>query len=767
MNSKYKKNYFPALFSICVIAIVYYIFSYSEGLVHSDTASKVLFANLQHEQHELFPEGYCYSTGVFTFGTETIIYLLMFFIKDWVLCREVAQLIQFILLIVAFFLFFMPVDVSKKNFNKYVGGMLCTILISFPICDDIFSQFLYEAAYIKNVILFLMIFVCVKKILNDEKSTGKWLWFIILAFFSVITNFGIRNVMLIEVPLLLSVFLCSFNFSSKKFEMSFKEKAIIGVSGFGTLAGFCVYKIITNIVGWGNQTEMFQFDNVKNISKNTVKLFKNILQTYGVGADNSFPLISLKGISISFNFLYMICSIFIIPIFWLFYYKKINNKCWKIFVIYSWISNLFLLYLLVVTSVSAGGGRYLYTLYVNNLILMVGFFIYKIENHKMLGKFAIIYLIFYSLLVHGSYIQISETDVNAKEASNEELINYLKENELNFGYASFWNSYKYTMLTNGEINIVAYRGEPSTPYYWLTSKRWYNPANHEGRTFLLINNKSEEKIQEKFYQKAEQVNYVGDYTVLIFEKNIFECPELMYNDLQEGSKRDIPSSDLFTAGNAYYGEDGNIVIKKDGSQFGPYLELGSGNYQVSVKGDHLSNAEFEVKKGADHIYEDVNIEKKTDKEVIYTFTLDSFYTDIELITSNPGKVPVEVKKMTIECRDRFTDEYYPYQCYCTGNAYYEEGNIVLDSGGEQYGPYESLEAGEYSVKITGENINLAEVIVTSNISEKIPTENLVSDNDIVEFSFKLNEPAEEIEYHIYNKQTEKVKVARLNVRKRK
>lgn len=764
MRDKMKKVWLPILFILSVIAVIYYIFAYSAGQMHSDTASKVLFASQQHLKHQYFPDGFCYSTGVFVFGIENIIYLLMFFIKDWMLCREVAQLVQTILLILSMFLFFYFVSKEKKD--ACIGGMISTVLFILPLSKVVYDLYYYQAVYSKNVVLLLLTFAVVGKIIFSDKSRKQWIWFVLLAVVTILNNFGIRNVMVVEFPLIVAVLICGFDFSEKKFKLLFKEKLIIGISGIGTITGFFIYQMITRYVGWNNQTEIAGFVSPEVAIQHVGHVFKVLFQIYGVGGKAA--LISLTGITLPFKMLYMIISVAIVPIFWLFAFKKIENKCWKIVVCYSWISNLCMTYLFIATS--AGGAEeqhHFLTVYVNNTILLAGFLLYMWKNSSLVAKRCLaVCVIFYVLLVNVAYINESNPAMEKQENADEEMIQYLKDNDLDFGYATFWNAYKYTMLSNGEIQILGYSEQPNTPYYWLTSKDWYKPDYHEGRTFILVNHDApEQEIDEKYYQTAERVDRVGKYTILIYPQNILLYTELMYDTLQEGSVRDIAMKDLGYSGNSYQ-YDNNIVLKNGGMQYGPYLNLDSGTYQVCVEGKNLKNAEVEVSLNPSHDRKNVEIQEQADDKVVYQFSLEKTASDVEFLTFNSSEGEVEIDKMTIECLKNTSEAYFPLQLKCTGNAYYDGGNLILGENGEEYGPYDDLEAGSYEVKISGENLDLAEFSVTAEAGDQnIAIEHIEINENMVVYTFKLDEQAEGMEYHIYNNQNEEVVIKRLSVAK--
>ena len=140
---------------------------------------------------------------------------------------------------------------------------------------------------------------------------------------------------------------------------------------------------------------------------------------------------------------------------------------------------------------------------------------------------------------------------------NEGLISFLEENDLHYGYASFWNASVNTVLSNGEVEVLPLWDytvsdgsrkpyNPSDYRQWLNNLDHYDPAAHPGKSFVLLKNFAEgdekkrqewiekhgddpdqpwvddtppEDVREEFYSlNPEKLTY-GDYTILVFEDN--------------------------------------------------------------------------------------------------------------------------------------------------------------------------------------------------------------------------------------------------------
>lgn len=75
------------------------------------------------------------------------------------------------------------------------------------------------------------------------------------------------------------------------------------------------------------------------------------------------------------------------------------------------------------------------------------------------------------------------------------MINFLDSQGLKYGYSTFWNAGKHSVLSGQRIRIrqiITANGLP-IPMRKLSSNRWYNPEAWQGPTFLLLS--TEEKAQ--------------------------------------------------------------------------------------------------------------------------------------------------------------------------------------------------------------------------------------------------------------------------------
>ena len=186
--------------------------------------------------------------------------------------------------------------------------------------------------------------------------------------------------------------------------------------------------------------------------------------------------------------------------------------------------------------------RYYLTIYFNNLLLfgLVGKWILD-DKYEVLKAVPVIGILILTVCIHGIYIYSVpdewKQDINLFDPEvNRQFYEFLLANDLTYGYATFWNAYPITVLSNEEVFVVAHdAGKPTVPFYfnanvtddyryYAVSEDYYDPELHTGRCFVLV--LTGETIPEQYYQLAEQTLTYEGFTILIYGKNINEYPEL-------------------------------------------------------------------------------------------------------------------------------------------------------------------------------------------------------------------------------------------------
>ena len=177
-----------------------------------------------------------------------------------------------------------------------------------------------------------------------------------------------------------------------------------------------------------------------------------------------------------------------------------------------------------------------------------------------------------------------------------ELVDFLRANKLQYGYASFWNAGKFTVLSNHEVRVrqVMFEGGLPMPMRKLSSDRWYWPSTWRGPTFLMVT--QAELALLDLPRLAEQLGQPrtlrhAEVTILVYPGNL---AVLKGWDLSVSKPMHFPASGLSPHNAGSFDPAAGALVAEAGAQgtlhFGPYIEVGRGRYVVS----------FDLETGAGH-----------------------------------------------------------------------------------------------------------------------------------------------------------------------
>ena len=108
-------------------------------------------------------------------------------------------------------------------------------------------------------------------------------------------------------------------------------------------------------------------------------------------------------------------------------------------------------------------------------------------------------------------------------ADQRSLTDFLYDNGLSYGYATYWNAANNTCLSNGRVeinNINIY--DRVAPYYWLNSADRYS-AN-QGRSFLMLTEDENQSFISSYsyseFGEPEEILNFNDFTIYVYSYNI-------------------------------------------------------------------------------------------------------------------------------------------------------------------------------------------------------------------------------------------------------
>ena len=134
-------------------------------------------------------------------------------------------------------------------------------------------------------------------------------------------------------------------------------------------------------------------------------------------------------------------------------------------------------------------------------------------------------IVVFLLALGGTWRNISPAGWQETAQARAEVVATLESRGLVYGYAPYWHSHVYTVLSKGAVRIrpidLDWRGIGLC--LWLSSDRWYEKGYAGGRVFFLV---PDEKLDnwktgsEKLsLPKPAETFPLGSYTVFVFSEN--------------------------------------------------------------------------------------------------------------------------------------------------------------------------------------------------------------------------------------------------------
>ena len=496
-------KYGEGLLFACMIALFIsvcgIIFMFTKAFFHSDSAFYVQLAVEQMKSGKLFPDGMCYSTVLFVRSPNLILIPILAVIKDWMLAREIMVIVMWVMLILAVMYCFLP----AKNRNMAAAVIACMLLMNpyqtADVANETTDMLFFQGAYITiffDIVLALGIMHRIILLDKKDKTAYKAALMALLAVVLFLPLLGsVRQDMILTLPLAAAILIFYFLENDQRVSRVLKCRrclASVALILVVVVAGFVCYHRLA-MMYWRDSKGMYlTMDKYSGLWYSIGQFVNNITMIYGNVEGAVF--LSFPGLSKFVNYFVALVVIFIIPTVALIRYNKHKNAFTRFLILYTWVSNLVVIGVFVACNQWAP--RYLLSVYLDDILLFaVVFSEYMKKRERLTAVLAGLVIVMYCAFCHvyfwGHYKDKIGTD------PSRELISFLQENDLHYGYASFWNASVNTVLSNGDVQVLPLwdhdgktgSREPYNPSDfrdWLNNRNWYDVESHPGRFIHIV-----------------------------------------------------------------------------------------------------------------------------------------------------------------------------------------------------------------------------------------------------------------------------------------
>lgn len=495
----------------------------------SDMASELILEQSLSERNQMFHSGWYYSTELRILNTLLVRAPLFKIFSDWTTVRTVGNALLFCFMLCSYLVLlkYLKVDIE---FSLLTAAML---LCPF---SRIWLNIMYEGAYyiphVTITFFYLTLFLMVEKTgheANRIKKRGILAGYLLLSV--ILGMSGIRYMLNIQLPILMtSALLVLFNRNyqeirekptAENLKKALKWKPtlyfLISLAGVAaTMLGYFISeRLLHNVFRFHSYSnnKFKSFSDVPLLTQLS-RIMEGLLELLGYSQD--VKLFSLQGIR-------NIAVLLLLLLFLLIFIKIVSSKtlsCEKRFTALFFISS-FLISSATFVLLDRYTSRY-YIPVLTAAVLAVAIYLQEEEKELdriFIGGGCIAAALIIGLLVWKEYA----FDCRDNRNNREDVLAYLLDNDLTFGYATFWNGNVLTELSNGEVEVagVSTINKDSIGYHqWLTFAKYHEPGYHEGKVFILLAQSELEAFQSTELSKEGELAYQDSgYTVYVFQDN--------------------------------------------------------------------------------------------------------------------------------------------------------------------------------------------------------------------------------------------------------
>lgn len=536
------------LFFMAILVTVYYIAVAAKGEFHSDCTDTIFWANASYEGGHIYNEDFAYAC-LLPFGTNLLMLPFFPFFGLSMTTHVLGMLLFFVLFTV--FLCLMLHEMGWGIRSICIGGaVILGLLLS---SGKIREMFWGHTIYYSLGLLFLFMGTYFyfrfenllerrRKLQNDQQSERKVTIHLIitaavlLLFLMFSATDGISALSIFGLPFLAAIFAVHIADNTRLvacWQNVFALNQII-VFTVMILIGILVNRIWAGDITAGYESAYSRYSAQSSWTEHVQGLPLAWLTLLGVENLDGQPLMSAESVKNIFH-IFGALLIAVFPIIaTCFYYRYPDNpegKHIRFWIWIHWAVTAIILLGYIFGRLSAANWRLL-PIAGTGMILMLLVLRWAMLLNKpsiRIPALLAIPVVVLSALNLITVAGIPKDDY--KENELYQLADILEEEQLTYGYATFWRSNAITVIAGPDIKIRSIELDDTgiTPCNYQTQRSWYQSQEGQEEYFLLVNqseyntlsNAENPLLEEAVQCKTIQLDSGSTFYVLIFEHNIF------------------------------------------------------------------------------------------------------------------------------------------------------------------------------------------------------------------------------------------------------
>jgi len=557
-----------------------HIFLSRGSYIDSDMSSELLLAKLLAEEGGILSKNWLYSTELRVLNTQLVFAAFFRLSDNWFLVRVLSTLLLWGILLGSY-------GFMLRSMGLERWFCLTAAPLFLPFSWDQSRVLILGLYYIPHVSIS---FITLGLMLSLHKGRNA-LWVYPLSCLLALASGlgGIRQLAILYIPLCIAAFLSAlFRREKQEWRQLLLSAVLLAFSTLGY---------------WGNQLlrEQYHFHNYDKLSfrfdLSGLQYLPDGLLRW-LGSNRAFSAASVWIAAAA------LCLLLVLLLSLLLRQEKIGSR--QLLIPLFFLSGLAVLTGIYCLTDMEYAPRYYLPVFVFLFPLLA-----MVWEHGAGRRAAVVLvacLCINSLYTASVYRQVPDSSVH------RDIADRLVEEGYTKGYASFEHASILTEHSNGKIEVWTFLKKPHYIHEWLQNARHLDTLP-EGKIFLLL---------------------AGDEGPAPDRSPIYRSDELsLYGFEDQRDWMDYLYSwvDSFDGESPYlingYDREGSRYLPPNGISHGPYIPLGPGRYSVHLRGDGLLQAAFDVCKDGSELVTPLNIEERSNSDIVFTFELEQKAANVE------------------------------------------------------------------------------------------------------------------------------------------
>ena len=509
--------------------IIYYIWGAARGEFHSDSTDTLYWAEAAMQGNGLINPDFNYA-AVMPFGGNIFMQIWIPFFGVSMTTHSLGMTTFFVVFSASIFWLLTEMKWSIRWKGITIGGILVALSLSEKLREIFWGHIIYYSLGMLFLVAGLALVLHIYNIQDSGKSRIKLrltiALVILLVMFTILCTNSTTAIALFALPIIGSLFVERLLDHSQPL---INKKTGLGgimlvICGIGVVAGMKLGKIIAGDVVAGYASAYSRFAESNTWWEHIEKLPLALLNLLGLDISAGTDLMSLDGINTIMLIVYALILV-ILPIIALCFYGKIKDTGTRMLIISHFVVTAFIMVGYVCGLLSAADWR-LSPLLVSSFLVCISFmrWIYLNTDMRRLGVLLLLPVGY--ICANGAYTVAKLPPDSYLENTNYKLAQFLIEEDLEYGYATFWNSHAITVQSDSKTKVrnVDINEIGVSISYYQSNIKWYEDQEGQDDYFLLMSVGERDTLissgHEIITRQRRELECEG-FIIWVFEDNIF------------------------------------------------------------------------------------------------------------------------------------------------------------------------------------------------------------------------------------------------------